>query len=317
MTRSEIVALVTAIGLHAGGLAVARLAPGVNLLAREHTHSVELTEVDVSEAPRRKEEPAERAADAHQAANVPPELRKERTDPSARPIEPGGTNDPGAESPTSQGPVLTAPDGEGSDWTAPPGEGWLPPGLGPLGPVYLTPEFLAQSKAGPAAPTRAPEAKKVDRGVAKKILDATLRGEDKKLGLDLPAAGTVASLFRAAVLASDAPATARAQFQVALGPGGVVKSVKVLSASAGKESSWQTIAATVKAQLASQKLALTGRYAKGAVIVVDVKSKMQMPSGAEVDAGIELSLTQKFDLSDIGAKPKRVVSTSHSASPVE
>jgi hypothetical protein len=127
----------------------------------------------------------------------------------------------------------------------------------------------------------------------------------------------VASIFRAAVQASDTPSDARATFAVALGPGGKVRSVKFISASAGSASQWEAIAATVKASLNAQKLALTGDYAKGANISIGVQSKMTMPSGAKPGAGIEASLTQKFDVADIGAKPVRVVTASHSASPVE
>jgi hypothetical protein len=172
-------------------------------------------------------------------------------------------------------------------------------------------------QTGPKAPTKAPKGKKADRGIANKVINDAVLAEDKKLGLDFPAGGTIASLFRAAVQGSDTPSEATASFAVALGPGGKVRSVTFVSASAGSESQWKAVAATVKAALATRKLTLSGHYAKGANVSVRVLSKMQMPSGNKVGAGLDLSLTQKFDVADIGARPVRVVSASHNATPVQ
>lgn len=317
--------LVVAALLHGGFFGVARLIPAVNLLAVEHAREVELVDVDIEkevipEQPEPEIEPEDDLDPNMQAAaivdpTVMPERRRDRRRSAAAT---GGTGDPSSDSATGTGDLVDDPNGQGpgEEWSQDDG-GWAPPGTGPNGPIYKDPSLFEIHQAGPAAPTKAPKGKKADRNVANRVLKDELRKQDKQLGLDLPAAGTVASLFRAAVLASDTPANARASFAVALGPGGQVKSVKYISSSAGSASQWEAIAANVKAALNARKLALTGDYAKGANISIAVQSKMTMPSGAKVDAGLEASLTQKFDVADIGAKPVRTVTASHSASPVE
>lgn len=323
--RIERYALVTAIVMHAGGLFATRLFPEVNLLARQHAREVELTDVEIEKEDIpdvREPEPVDEVDpdNTQAAAIIDPSITAERRRDRKRAADPsaGGTGDPNAESATGNGEVVDdgTGDGPGEQWSQDDG-GWAPPGVGTNGPIYQDPSLFELHQPGPAAPKKAPRARKADREIANKILKAELRAKDKQLGLDLPAAGTVASIFRAAVLASDTPATARASFAVALGPGGQVKSVKFISSSAGSAAQWEAIAASVKATLNARKLALTGDYAKGANIAIAVQSKMTMPSGAKVDAGIEASLTQKFDVSDIGAKPVRTVTASHSASPVE
>lgn len=318
--------LIVAAILHAGFFGVARLIPAVNLLAIEHAREVELIDVDIEKEVIEELREAEidpdlaepRPTDMQAAAIVDPTVTPSRRRDRRRAATSGGTGDPAAEGATGEGPVLDDGSGQGpgEEWSSDDG-GWAPPGTGPGGPIYQDPSLFEMHQAGPAAPTKAPKAKKADRNVANKVLKDELRKQDKKLGLDLPAAGTVASLFRAAVLASDTPAEARASFAVALGPGGQVKSVKFLSSSAGSAAQWEAIAASVKAALNARKLALTGDYAKGANIAIAVQSKMTMPSGAKVDAGLEASLTQKFDVADIGAKPVRTVTAAHSASPVQ
>ncbi len=313
-------ALVLAFVAHAGGIAAARLAPAVNLLAVEHARELDLTEIEVDETVK-EDVPWEReVVEPTDRDRADPDRQARLDDPRDKRLRAraatGGTGDPGAEEPTGPGDVVDAPEGADDTWSTPEEEGWAPPGTGRNGPIYRDPDLFAMSPDGPPAPSKAPRAKQVDRDAANRVLKDELRKKDKKLGLDLPAAGTVASIFRAAVLASDTPSTARAAFAVQLGPGGAVKAVKFVSSTHGTQAQWEAIAASVKAALNAQKLALTGDYAKGANISVNVQSKMQMPSGAKVDAGLELSLTQTFDVSDIGARPKRVVSASASASPV-
>lgn len=319
-TRSELAFLGIAAVMHVGGLVVARTFPGTNLLSSRQVTPIEAVEIEIPDAPvirsDRKEE-ADRHVDPLTPAAVAqqPTTERRRSDRSM-PNATGGTGTGSPENAGSSdepGPQVTGP-GPSEEWSAPDEGG--PPGTGGR-PIYENPDLLAlNTKGGEAAPTQAPKEKKADRDAANRLVKDLVRQNDKKLGLDLPAAGTVASVIRAAVQGSDAPGTARASFTVVLGPGGKVQSVKVGSTSAGNASTWEAVARQAKSALSAQKLNLTGDYVKGAVIVVNVQSKMTMPSGAAPDAGLKLSLEQSFDLSDIGAKPVRVVTASHSATPV-
>jgi hypothetical protein len=324
VNKVERYTLLAAIAMHVGGLAVARAVPGVNLLSVDRSRELEAVEVDIEkETLPREDLPVaddEEPTDNRQAAAIDtapmPDDRRDRRRRTAAP----GTGNPDAEEPSGPGDIVddgSEDGGDGEDWSTPEGEGWQPPGVGQNGPIYNDPSLFEMPQTGPAAPKKAPKGRKVDRNVANRVLKDKLREEDKKLGLDFPAGGTIASIFKAAVQGSDTPAEASASFAVALGPGGKVKSVTFLSASAGNESQWKAIAASVKGALASQKLAMNGDYAKGANVSVRVLSKMTMPSGAKPGAGLELSLTQKFDVADIGARPVRVVSASASATPVQ
>ncbi|NUO49082.1 MAG: hypothetical protein HOV80_09525 [Polyangiaceae bacterium] len=324
MTRIEAWTLASALALHIGALAIARSVPDINLLAREHAREMDLIDVEIEKeeivehddiVPEDEVEPENMQAGAIVDSPSTPDRRRDRR---RNPSSTGGTGDPDAENPAGEGPVADGgPGGQEEEWTTPDGGGWTPPGMGANGPIYNDKSLFDMPQTGPKAPTKAPKGKKADRGIANKVINDAVLAEDKKLGLDFPAGGTIASLFKSAVQGSDTPAEATASFAVALGPGGKVKSVTFVSASAGSESQWKAVAATVKAALASRKLTLSGHYVKGANVSVRVLSKMQMPSGNKVGAGLDLSLTQKFDVADIGARPVRVVSASHNATPVE
>ncbi len=324
MTRVEAWTLASALAMHIGALAVARAFPEVNLLALEHAREMDLVDVEIEKeeivesddvvVPEDEARPEDIQAGAIVDEPSTPDRRRDRRRDASR----GGTGDPDAEGPVGEEPVADGgPGGQEEEWSTPEGGGWAPPGMGANGPIYNDKSLFDMPQTGPKAPTKAPKGKKADRGVANKVINDALLKEDKKLGLDFPAGGTIASLFKSAVQGSDTPSEATASFAVALGPGGKVKSVTFVSASAGSESQWKAVAATVKAALASRKLTLSGHYVKGANVSVRVLSKMQMPSGNKVGAGLDLSLTQKFDVADIGARPVRVVSASHNATPVE
>lgn len=324
MKRVELACVGFAVLLHAGGLFMARAFPPPTYPASSDLRPLELVEVELPESP--PEQPSE----LRSGAVLDPSLdRTLDRNPSAatRDLAPGRVVDPDAASPgapgTEPGPgdVVTAPEpgspGDPNDWSAPSTNDWAPPGIGPQGPVWAQPGMLAPSAlaAAPAA-TQAPKAPRAERDVANKLLASDLRERDKKLGLQLPAAGSVASVVKGAVYAADVPSNARAAIQVTLGPGGRVTGVRVLSQSGGDAATWNAIAQSVKASLGGAKLALSGDWEKGATIVVNVQSKMQLPSGSAGDGGIDLSTTQSFDVGDIGAKARRVVYTTFSATPL-
>jgi hypothetical protein len=170
---------------------------------------------------------------------------------------------------------------------------------------------------GPPAPTEAPKQKKVSREAANDVLGAAIKEKDKKLGLQLPAAGTVSSAARDIVWSSDLPETTAGTIVVQLGPDGSVISVTVASAGPGSSAQWQAVAANLKASLAGRGLKLTDEYKKGAIITVSVLSKMQNPSGTDPDNPVKLGTTTTFDISDLGAKPIRQVRVSSNVTPVK
>jgi hypothetical protein len=320
-TRAEWSFLAIAVVLHVGALGAARKFPGLNPLSLDRA-AAEPIEVEIPDLPAASIRPREsvlpnteslpRPNDEVQRPLDPPRIGGQRPD-SASATEPSSGN-PDA---TDPGPQVAVPGGD-SDWGAP-GDGgsWAPPGLGKGAPIYNTAGMMADMGKAPAAPTAAPKTAAIDPRLPSDLINDAILKKDHELGLDLPAAGTVASALRSATLGSEAPGDARAQFVVSLGPGGKVLGVKFVSASAGSADTWARIAQAAKASLSAQKLALTERYSKGANITVNVQSKMQMPSGAKVDGGIELSLTQHFDVADIGAKPVRVVSAAANPTPVK
>jgi hypothetical protein len=327
--RVELACVGFAVMLHAGALVVARAFPPPTYPASGDLRPLELVEVELPESP--PEQPSELRSGAALAPSLDRALdRALDRDPSAAPRElaPGRVVDPGAAGPvapsTERGPgeIVTAPEpgssGDPNDWSAPSTNDWAPPGIGPQGPLWAQPGMLAPSAlaAAPAA-TAAPRAPRADRDVANKLLASDLRERDKKLGLQLPAAGSVASVVKGAVYAADVPSDARAAIQVTLGPGGRVTGVRVLSQSGGDAATWNAVAQSVKASLGGAKLALSGDWEKGATIVVNVQSKMQLPSGSAGGGGLDLSTTQSFDVGDIGAKARRVVYTTFSATPLD
>ncbi len=326
LSRIELGFIAVAVAVHVGGLYGATLFPSENLLrARKGTVDAPM---DFEFEPRVKEredlsdefvtDDQQQAAARVNAPYNPDEPTRARRNAGLRGRGASGTDGVPSEDGTEG---LGEGGGEDPDpGSTPDPNEWGPsdaegiPGIDR--PIWEDPSLLALDSRGAPAETKAPKGKQVTAASVNKALKAELLKNDKKLGLGLPAAGTVASIFKAAVESSDAPGNATASYTVALGPGGKVKSIKFNSASAGNSSTWEGIARTVKGALASQKLNLSGDWARGAVIAIAVTSKIKMPSGSEVGAGLEFSLEQKFDVADIGARPTRVVSVGADASPV-
>ncbi|XXX77947.1 hypothetical protein WMF30_04135 [Sorangium sp. So ce134] len=207
-----------------------------------------------------------------------------------------------------EGPA--APPAPTAEYEGPPSaEG--PPGVAGLGgvPVWQLPGVLPDRAPPPPAPTKpaAPREMSMDR--ASEAVREAMRDRDKTLGLDLPAAGTVASVVADAVRAAETPATARAVFEVQLSGAGAVLGVRALSSTAGAAALWARVAREAAAQLAGRVLAMTAAFAKGAKVYVTVSSSVKMPSGAT--SGIQhQGAGFGFDVADIGAGRHRVVQSS-------
>lgn len=259
-------------------------------------------------------------------ASLPPDVRP---DPRAVAREPSGSSAEVYPAPTSTGspeaqpaPSSTAPpSGDTFDplvAEGPPGPGGftIGPGLGGR-PAWALPGVLPTAPTSAPAPTIPPPAKEVDRNIAGTVLQKELSKKDKALGLDLPAAGTVASAIGTAVHGSDAPNEGRATFEVRLSPTGQVLGVRVVSASAGATATWERAARTAAQKLTGRSLTMTSAFAAGATVYVDVSSAVVMPDGSKTGGISRQGAGATFDVSNLGAHPRRVVRTNFRVVPAK
>jgi hypothetical protein len=127
----------------------------------------------------------------------------------------------------------------------------------------------------------------VDAAIAGKVLRGTLQSRDRELGLQMPAAGVVASTLATAVRGSEAPADSRATFEVRLDGGGQVLGVRVVSATAGEGATWERISKKAAAALSSRALSLGEAGRDGATVIVKVASKLVYPAGTQKKVDVE------------------------------
>jgi hypothetical protein len=195
---------------------------------------------------------------------------------------PGATGAAGAEG-TPGAPGQAPSEGPPPGDSFSPVEGTAPlTGLGGT-PVWSMPGVIGPAAAPTAAPTAAPGARPVDKNIAGQVLSGSLHKKDQELGIDMPAGGVVASTIADAVRGSEVPKDVRATFEVKLGADGKVLGVRVVSSSAGDAGSWERIARTAGAALASRSLTLSGdAAAKGATVTVKIESKIVYPAGTKV-----------------------------------
>ncbi|WP_434045352.1 MULTISPECIES: hypothetical protein [Sorangium] len=177
-------------------------------------------------------------------------------------------------------------------------------------PVWQLRGVLPDQAPPAAAPTAPPARRETSMDRAGEVLRETMRDRDKTLGLDLPAAGTIASVVADAVRSSETPATARAVFEVQLSGAGLVLGVRALSSTAGATALWALVAREAAARLAGRALAMTSAFAKGAKVYVTVSSSVKMPSGATSGGIHQQGAGFGFDVADIGARPHRLVQSS-------
>jgi hypothetical protein len=319
VSRVELAFIGIATVLHVGALYGAHLFPNKNLLAEREYAALDLIELEVDEKLQKEENHVEQdRVEQVAAANIDRSDRKDENRSTRQNRgESGSARFPGVDGADTGTGIEPGPGPiDPNDGFSTPEDPGIPGAGGPGREIWRDGKLLPLEKA-PAAPTEAPKEKLASRDAANDTIKDVLRKKDKKLGLDLPAAGTVASIIKAQVQGSDAPGAVSAVFTVKLGPGGTVNSVTVGAISGGNASMWNAIASSAKGAIAARKLNLTEDYKKGAVITVNVQSKIVMPSGSEVGAGLKLSLTQNFDVADIGASPVRVITAPYSVAPVK
>jgi hypothetical protein len=229
--------------------------------------------------------------------------------PAPAPLEPIAPSSPSTE-PAAPPPAAT---GEGYD--APEAVAMPGTGLG-AAPAWAMPGVLPSAPTSAPAPTVAPRPRPVDRDRAGQILREAMAEKDHALGLDLPGVGAVANAVADAVRASDVPAASRSTFQVRLDATGRAVSVRAVRFSSGDAGAWQRAAEIARQRLGGLALAMIGAYAEGAVVTVEITSLLTLPSGSNgptIQPGVGASGT--FDLSDLGAKPRRVVRSSYRVVP--
>lgn len=317
--------LLAAALLHGGIPALARVVPEPPrlLVARSSRPFMEV-EIEVDPGALRPR-PARREPDAVERAQDPAredarvaarDRRREEREapapesPEAPAPEPGAQPEPGPPAPTAP----PAPEDEYGGPPAPEGVA-LAPGIGGA-PVWQIPGVLPERAPSPPAPTVAPRRRDTPVNKAGELLSEAMRAKDKGLGLDLPAAGTVATALVEAVRAGETPPLARTTFEVLLSGSGEVLSARMVSTTQGAADLWARVARAALARLAGKRLAMTAAFAKGARITVSVISSVRMPSGAT--AGVQVQGSGLgFDLSDIGANPTRVISSTFKVVPVD
>ncbi len=282
--RREVVAGLCALALHAlvlkgaGGFAATPAAsPGALV---DDASAGELW-VDLTKAPSGLAEPSPGIAkEGGEPEPVAPiaaasRPRADSLTAPATPATPTANGAPGSEGgPTPAGP---------SPAPTTPSDGWTPRPAGTT-PVYLLPGVFA-----PAAPSAAPTSVASagsDPRAGTKALASTLSSQTASLGLDLPAASSVASAVADAVRGIDLPADARGAFEVRLSKDGRVESVKVGKVSAGEGAAWDRAAAAAKGALAGRALAM-GPRGEAATVTVNVESSLRYASGSKNPTELE------------------------------
>jgi hypothetical protein len=226
--------------------------------------------------------------DARAVTPVPSPPGPATAEPQAPPA-PGGTPNPGKFDelpPEAPGGVLGLP------------------GLG--GPAWSIPGVVPGPGAAPApAPTVAPAPRPVDRNIAGIVIGAELAKNDKALGLDLPMAGSMSSSVRTAVMGTELPAGTSGSIECRVTAAGRVTGCKMVGSNGGSPGAWDV---AVRAASAVAGGALSGRYANGAVVTIDVNVSQGPPAGGK--GGIS-GAGATFDISNIGAHATRNVRATH------
>jgi hypothetical protein len=178
--------------------------------------------------------------------------------------------------------------------------------------------------------------------------------EEQKQTALLPAAGTLGSAVAEEVAASSAPLTSESHFKLTLDAQGRLVSALFLSANEGDRAGWERVARAVAKRFAGKTMPMPSAYAAGGTVYVSIRSRVVMPDGTSHGAPTPRSITEKapdneygridsplndrfrspmtstspapnkitigvpfkFDLSNLGATRRRVVSAQVRAVPI-
>ncbi|MBK9258576.1 MAG: hypothetical protein IPM54_01945 [Polyangiaceae bacterium] len=151
------------------------------------------------------------------------------------------------------------------------------PGLS--GPVWSVPGAMPSAGLPKPAPTTIAAAPIVPSDVASRVLSGTLHSRDKAAGIDVPAAGVVASSIGDAMRGS-ALTDVKGTFEVKLDGAGNVQSVRFVGSTDGDVGQWAGVADAARRSLAGKTLQM-GPDKQGVTVVVKVESKVQYPAGTK------------------------------------
>ena len=302
MSRRETVGLALSLLLHAGAFLYIGRSSKVPL----DTAGPEAEPFEVEVEPEPSAEPVEARPEEPVPAGVPPAA-------SARPTTTASRSAP-----------ESAPSVPASSEPAPATSGAfvLPSGA----PTRLSDEALGlagRNRFIGAAPGSGRETAPVDDlsqegprnvapGVDRSMRDA-LDARDHDLGLD--SAGPLVGAAETLTRGSDTPMNGTVVFEVRFDADGKVQDVRVIDA-AGSRASWERLGAQFAANLRAHPIALR-RKGHALTARIEVTSKWALPSGAAGGRAITGPFTNvspesvqagaHFDVSDIGARPARVV----------
>lgn len=306
--RNEGLFILAAFGVHAGLLLLGRAMPPLSdALARARRP---LETIDIIELPRATPNPTEAPENVAPEGPRSPDAPSPESPTAARNTQP--TPGPQATAAPEASAAPSAPDARPrTQFDDLPDERQgvlgLPGGLtGPGSPAWAMPGVLTGPGSAPRpAPTVAPAARPVDRDIAGKVIRDAMATRDKDIGIDLPVAGSMASAVRTAVQGNDLPAGTRGSIECRVSSSGKVSGCKVAGSNGGSPDAW---AAAVRAANAISGGTLSGQYASGAVVTIDVSVSNTPPAGGNggfKGAGVD------FDISNIGAHATRMVRISH------
>jgi hypothetical protein len=312
--RTEGLSILAAVAIHGALLLVARSMPPPALISTADWRVIHTIDIDLP-APAPTAERERPPAPPVEPSRVTEAERPPDTRVAARAVAPGPVPD-ATSSPVErpQGPPSPSPAPSGTKFDELPDERQgvlgIPGGVPGIGsPVWAIPGVIPSAAAAAPAPTEAPKPRPVDRDIAGKVIRQAMNDRDKSLGIVSAAAGTVSSVVQEVVYGSDVPDDSKGSIEFRIGPDGQVLGSRVVSSNGGNADVWLRAAKLAAARLAGKGLVMTGEYARGATITINIVSKVQPPSGSK---GGFSGAGASFDVSNIGAHARKVVRTSYS-----
>lgn len=261
---------------------------------------VALNEYDIDLAPVGVEPPR------HEESKVEPspasEPRVAMRVPNRLPSSPGGDGRTHGEEGDGEGAVVDSASTEAGGVPTGSGAGGAGPGGGPgkgdgpgRGPINIgVDRKMTWVWTNPDRPAPKPRPASTSGG-----LHEALDAHDRTLGLGY--GGPVVSAFHSAAYHATAPHNGNARFEAIIDASGRVQSVQVLSVN-GDRALWEAVANRVLALLRSKLLRVPP--SGGVAVVVDVRSRYQLPSGSKPGEAVQMQgAGAQFDVSDIGARP--------------
>ncbi|MDC0740486.1 hypothetical protein [Polyangium mundeleinium] len=265
--RSRIpLSLLAALVLHAAGLLLVRAVPPRPLELSTIGHAferapelwIDLRPLEIASSPEPPRGALEMPPSAPEPAPLAAVLPRRTTSQAPAPPEPNPVPPPSSAPPPAGASDYDGPPDE------PPRAGALPALAGP--PVWAVPGAMPREAAPTPAPIR-PTAQAVLAGSAEQAR--------------FPAAGTLASAVTEQVRSSSTPSDSDSTFLLTLDTRGQIASVDVVAAKGGDRKEWERIARAVKDQFAGRVFPMPTAFAGGGRVFVSVKSQLVLPAGTK------------------------------------